>query len=48
MRKDSLARKLQNNDIKELWKEVKFINNSRTPLNNNMEGVICNKRKPYG
>lgn len=38
MRADALARKMQNNNLTDFWKEVTIINNSRTPL---PEGVSC-------
>ena len=38
MRADSLAMKLANNNDQEFWKEVKMLNNSRTPLPNNIDG----------
>ncbi|ELU11326.1 hypothetical protein CAPTEDRAFT_210610 [Capitella teleta] len=38
MRADSLAMKLTCNNDREFWKEVKMMNNSRTPLPNNIDG----------
>ena len=39
LRKEALAQKLSDRDPKSFWKEVKLINNSRTPLPSSMEGV---------
>ena len=39
MRKDSLARKLSNLGTNDFWKEVKLINNSKTPLPMDIDGV---------
>lgn len=39
MRADSLARKLQVNNLTDFWKEVKVMNNSKTPLPADIEGV---------
>ncbi len=39
MRKDSLARKLSNHSVNDFWKEVKLINNSKTPLPTDIDGV---------
>lgn len=39
MRADSLARKLQNNNLTNFWKEVRVMNNSKTPLPSDIEGV---------
>ena len=41
MRADSLARNMQNNNLTDFWKEVKIINNNRTPLPSDIEGVSC-------
>ncbi len=38
-RKDSLARKLNNHSVNDFWKEVKLINNSKTPLSTDIDGV---------
>ena len=40
LRRDALARKLQNNSVKDFWKEVKLLDNSNTPLPTNIEGVV--------
>ncbi len=40
MRKDSLARKLHDNDVVNFWKEVRLINNSSMPLPTNIDGVV--------
>ena len=40
MRGNSLASKLKNNRVEDFWKEVKIINNCRTPLPTNIEGVV--------
>ena len=37
MRADSLARKLQNNNLTDFWKEVKVLNNKKTPLPSDIE-----------
>ena len=39
MRADSLARNLQNNNPTDFWKEVKVMNNNKTPLPSYIEGV---------
>ena len=39
MRADSLARKLQNNNVNDFWKEIKSVNNCKTPLPSNIDGV---------
>ena len=39
MRADSLARNLQNNNPTDFWKEVKVMNNNKTPLPSDIEGV---------
>uniref|UniRef100_A0A3P9KQQ7 Reverse transcriptase domain-containing protein n=1 Tax=Oryzias latipes TaxID=8090 RepID=A0A3P9KQQ7_ORYLA len=39
MRADSLARGLQNNDYHKFWKEVNAMNNRKTSLPSNIEGV---------
>ncbi len=39
MRADSLARKLQDNNLTDFWKEVKVMNNNKTPLPSDTEGV---------
>ena len=39
MRADSLARKLQKNNVNDFWKEIKSINNCKTPLPSNIDGV---------
>lgn len=39
IRANSMARKLQLNDICEFWKEVKIINNSKIPLPCSINGV---------
>lgn len=39
MRKDSLARKLANHSPAEFWKEIKAMNNNKTPLPSCIEGV---------
>ncbi len=36
---ESLARKLQNNNINDFWREVKLINSSDSPMPNNTDGV---------
>ena len=41
MRADSLARKMQNNNLTDFWKGVKIINNNRTPLPSDIEVVSC-------
>ena len=38
LRSDSLAKKLQNNNLKEFWKEIKTINKCKT-LPTNIDGV---------
>ncbi len=40
MRKDSLTRKLHDNDVDNFWKEVKLINNNSMPLPMNIDGVV--------
>ena len=44
LRSEALAQKLSHRDPKSFWKEVKSINNSRTPLPTSIEGVSgsCN------
>ena len=39
MRADSLARKLQINNVNDFWKEIKTVNNSKVPLPSNIDGV---------
>ena len=39
MRADSLARKLQNNNHYDFWKEVRVMNNCKTSLTSNIEGA---------
>ena len=39
MRSDSLARKLQNNSPNDFWKEVRIMNNCKTSLPSNIDGV---------
>ena len=39
MRADSLAQKLQCNDYRKFWKEIKAMNNSKMPLPTNIESV---------
>ena len=39
MRSDSMAKKLQNNSVNDFWKEVKYINNCKTSLPSNIDGV---------
>lgn len=39
MRSDSLARKLQRNNVNDFWKEVKAIHNCKTSLPSNIDGV---------
>ena len=39
LRSDSLARKLQLNSVNEFWKEIRVINNSKTPLPSSIDGV---------
>ncbi len=44
MRRDSLANKLQSNNIEDFWKEIKLIDNRSTPLPTNIEGMVgCEK-----
>lgn len=38
MRSDSLARKLQNNNVNDFWKEIKAIKNCKTSLPSNIDG----------
>ena len=40
MRQDSLARKLAERENLAFWKEIKNMNNSRTPLPTNINGVV--------
>ncbi len=40
MKKDSLARKLLENDVDNFWKEVRLINNSCMPLPMNIDGLV--------
>ncbi len=40
MRKESLAKNLHDNNVDNLWKEVRLINNSSTPLPTNIDGVV--------
>ncbi len=44
MRADSLAGKLCNNSAYDFSKEVKTINNSKTPLPTNIEGIVGNDK----
>ena len=39
MRADSLAMKLQNNNVNDFWKEIKNIGNSKTAFPSNIDGV---------
>ena len=39
MRSDSLARKLQNNNVNDFWKEIKTIGNTKTSIPSNIDGV---------
>ena len=39
MRADSLARKLQKNNLHDFWKEIKTLNNVKTSLPSNIDGV---------
>lgn len=39
MRANSMAKKLQNNNVNDFWKEVKVINNSKMPLPSSVNGV---------
>ena len=39
MRADSIAHKMQSNSYNDFWKEIKFVNNSKTPLPTNIEGT---------
>ena len=38
MRRDTLATKLQSNNVEGFWKEVKVIDNCNTPIPTNIEG----------
>ena len=40
MRRDSLANNLMQNNITSFWKEVKSLNNCKTPLPTNIDGVV--------
>ena len=42
MRANSLAKKMQEHKVDVFWKQVKQMNNSKTPQPNNMEGVVGN------
>ena len=37
--KESLARKMSQHDYKSFWKEIKLMNNSKTPLPTNIDGI---------
>ena len=39
LRANSMARKLQQKDVLDFWKEVKIINNNKVPLPSNIDGV---------
>ena len=39
MRANSMAKKLQKNDVFDFWKEVKVINNSKMPLPSSIDGI---------
>ena len=39
LRANAMARKLQQKDVLDFWKEVKIINNSKIPLPSNIDGV---------
>ncbi len=39
MRSNSMAKKLQHNNVYEFWKEVKVLNNSKVPLPISIDGV---------
>ena len=39
MRSNALAKKLQQNNPKDFWKEIKVINNSKMPLPSNIDGI---------
>ena len=39
MRADSLAMKLQNNNVNDFWKEIKTIGNSKPVFPSNIDGV---------
>ena len=39
MRANSMAKKLQINNVYEFWKEVKVVNNSKMPLPSSIDGI---------
>ena len=39
MRADSIASKLQNKSYNDFWKEIRYMNNSKSPSPTNIEGA---------